>query len=49
MLFVPQFSSDFTDYMCKVLKSQKVAFTHLAIGIDCQVTHHVVAMVKVAE
>ena len=26
-----------------------VAFTHLAIGIDTQVNHHVVAMEKVAE
>ena len=33
----------------KVLKSQKVAITHLATGIDTQVTHHVVAMEKVAE
>ena len=31
------------------MKSQKVVFTHLAIGIDTQVTHHVVAMEKVAE
>ena len=31
------------------MKSQKVAITHLAIGIDYQVTHHVVAMEKVAE
>ena len=30
----------------KVLKSKKVAITHLAIGIDTQVTHHVVAMEK---
>ena len=30
-------------------KSQKVAFTHLDIGIDSQVTHHDVAMAKVAE
>ena len=28
------------------MKSQKVAITHLAIGIDTQVTHHVVAMQK---
>ena len=33
----------------KVLKNQKVAITHLHIGIDAQVTHHVVAMEKVAE
>ena len=33
----------------KLLKSQKVAITHLAMGIDAQVTHHVVAMGKVAE
>ena len=32
-----------------VLKSPKVAITHLAIEIDTQVTHHVVAMEKVAE
>ena len=32
-----------------VPKSQKVAITHLAIGIDPQVTHHVSAMEKVAE
>ena len=32
-----------------ILKNQKVAITHLAIGIDTQVTHHVVAMEKVAE
>ena len=31
------------------MKSQKVAITHLAIGIDTQITHHVVAMEKVAE
>ena len=31
------------------MKSQKVAITHLAIGIDSQVTHHVVATEKVAE
>ena len=30
-------------------KNQKVATTHLAIGIDTQVTHHVVAMEKVVE
>ena len=30
-------------------KSQKTAITHLAIGIDIQVTHHVMAMEKVAE
>ena len=33
----------------KLLKSQKVAITHLAMGIDVQVTHHVVTMGKVAE
>ena len=32
-----------------LLKSQKVAITHLVIEIDTQVTHHVVAMEKVAE
>ena len=31
------------------MKSQKVAITHLAIGIDTQLTHHIVAMEKVAE
>ena len=31
------------------MKSQKIAITHLAIGIDTQVTHHVVAIEKVAE
>ena len=36
-------------WLWKVLKNQKVAITHLAIGIDTQVTHHVVAMDKVAE
>ena len=30
-------------------KSQKVAITHLAIGIDSQVTHHVIAIEIVAE
>ena len=28
----------------QLLKSQKVAFTHLAMEIAAQVTHHVVAM-----
>ena len=32
-----------------LLKIQKVAITHLATGIDTQVTHHIVAMEKVAE
>ena len=32
-----------------VMKSQKVGFTHSAIGIDYQVTHHVVAKGKLAE
>ena len=31
------------------MKSPKIAITHLAIEIDTQVTHHVVAMEKVAE
>ena len=31
------------------MKSNKVAISHLAIGIDSHVTHHVVAMKKVAE
>ena len=30
-------------------ENQKVAITHLAIGIDTQISHHVVAMEKVAE
>ena len=33
----------------KLPKSPKVAIFHLAIEIDTQVTHHVVAMEKVAE
>ena len=31
------------------MKSPKIAITHLATEIDTQVTHHVVAMKKVAE
>ena len=31
------------------MKNPKVASTHLVIEIDTQVTHHVVAMEKVAE
>ena len=31
------------------MKSQKVAITHLAIGIDTHVTHNVVAMKKVGQ
>ena len=31
------------------MKNPKVAITHLAIEIDTQVTHHVVAVGKVAE
>ena len=31
------------------MKSLKVAITHLAIQIDTQVTHHVVATEKVGE
>ena len=31
------------------MKSQKVAITQLAMGIDAQITHHVIAMKKVAE
>ena len=31
------------------MKNPKVAITHLAIEIDNQATHHVVAMEKVAE
>ena len=33
----------------EVTESQKVAITHLAMGIDTQVTHHIVAMEKIAE
>ena len=33
----------------KVLKSQNVAITHLVIGKDSPVTHHVVALEKAAE
>ena len=35
--------------MMEVSENAKVAITHLAIEIDTQVTHHVVAMKKVAE
>ena len=35
--------------MMEVSENPKVANTHLAIEIDIQVTHHVVAMEKVAE
>ena len=31
------------------MKNPKVAITHLAIEIDTQVTHHIVAMVKIGE
>ena len=31
------------------MKSPEIAITHLAIEIDTKVTHHVVAMEKVAE
>ena len=30
-------------------KSQKLAITHLAIWTDAQVTHHVIAMGKIAK
>ena len=33
----------------KATKNQKVAITHLAIGIDTQATHHIVVMETVAE
>ena len=33
----------------EVTKKSEVAITHLAIRIDAQVTHHIVAMEKVAE
>ena len=32
-----------------MLVTQKVAITHLAIGIDSQITHHIIATEKVAE
>ena len=35
--------------MMEVSESPKIAITHLATEIDTQVTHHVVAMEKVAE
>ena len=35
--------------MMEVSESPKIAITHLTIEIDTQVTHHVVAMEKVAE
>ena len=35
--------------MMEVTEKSKVAITHLGIEIDTQVTHHVVAMEKVAE
>ena len=35
--------------MMEVTEKSKVAITHLAIEIDTVVTHHVVAMEKVAE
>ena len=35
--------------MMELSESPKVAITHLAIQIDTQVTHHVVAMEKVGE
>ena len=31
------------------MKSPQIAITHLAIEIDTQVTHHVIAMEKVAQ
>ena len=39
----------FTHYICKVLKSQKVGITQLAVGIHSPVTHLVAAIEKVAE
>ena len=36
-------------YCASCEKSQRVAISHLAIGIDTQITHHVVAIEKVAE
>ena len=42
-----QVTSDFTHYG-SYQKHQKVAITNLAIGIDSQVTHNMVAMEKVA-
>ena len=35
--------------MMEVSEKSKMAITHLAIEIDTQVTHHVVAIEKVAE
>ena len=50
MLYMQQFSSYKWFYsLWKVLKSQKVAITHLANGIGSCVTHHIVAMEEVAE
>ena len=35
--------------LTEVTENHKVAITQLAMGIDAQVTHHVIAMKKVAE
>ena len=35
--------------MMEVTEKPKVAITHLAIETDTQLTHHIVAMKKVAE
>ena len=40
---------EWTVILMEGTKNQKVAITHLAIGIGSQVTHHVVAMEKIAE
>ena len=44
-----RFPSSIRTPLREALKSQKVAITHLAIGIDTQFTYHIVAMKKVAE
>ena len=43
-----QVISDYNS-LWKILKSQKVAVTHLAIGIDTQAIQHFVDMEKVAK
>ena len=39
----------FPDGISALLKSPKVSITHLAIETGTQLTHHIVAMKKVAE
>ena len=43
------FNSQVILLMMEVSEKSKIAITHLAVEIDTQVTHHVVAMEKVAE